>query len=353
MKRYGFLYEDIVSVENCKKAIIEAARHKHKRNYVSIVLNNLDECSKELSKRLIELNFTSPYRLKEIEDGLSHKRRTIQIPKFFPDQCAHHAIIQVLKPIIMKSSYYWSCANIENRGIDRASKGMERATIKDKVKYCAKMDIKKFYPSVPNDKLKAFIRTKIKDKKALAIIDKVIDTNEGLPIGNFTSPWFAEWYLQRLDHFIKEELKVKYYVRYADDIVLMGNNKRKLHNVVNKISNYLKDELGLQMKNNYQVFPISKRKIDFIGRCYGVGYTTIRKRRALALMRQSRTLQKLQHKDKPLHFHICCGFISRTAVFKHTDSYHMKVKYMYAVKIAQLKDVIRKETYVEKSTRQC
>lgn len=345
MKRVGYLYEEIVSVDNCKKAIIEAARHKHKRNYVTIVLDNIDYYSADLSYRLKALKFTSQYRLKEIEDGLSHKRRTIQVPKFYPDQCAHHAIIQVIQPIIKRSSYYWSCANIKGKGIDFASKGMERATKRYGVKYCAKMDIKKFYPSVNNDVLKTMMRKKIKDYRALRIIDAVIDTCDGLPIGNYTSPCFAELYLQPLDHYIKEQLDVKYYIRYADDMVLMGNNKKKLHNAMNKVRQFVDKELKIKIKDNYQIFPIAKngkgRKIDFIGRCYANGYTTVRKRRALALMRQSRLLQKLQRDNKPLCFHLCCGFLSRTAVFKHTNSYAMKCKYMYSIDIKQLKDVIR------------
>lgn len=342
MKRYGYLYEKVIDIDNCKKAILEAARHKHKRSYVSIVVDNLDEYANDLSIRLQTLKITSPYRLKEIEDGLSHKRRVIKVPKFYPDQCAHHAVMQVLYPIIMKSAYRYSCANIPNRGIDYASKYMTKCTKLHKLKYCSKLDIKKFYPSMPNDKLKAFIRTKVKDKRVLDMLDAIIDTSEGLPIGNYTSPWFAEWYLQRLDHYIKEQLKVPFYCRYADDMVLMSNNKKKLQSATRKIIAYVDEELGLKIKDNYQVFPICSRKIDFIGRCYGIGHTTIRKRRALALMRQSRLIQKLQHKDVPLCFHLCCGFISRIGIFKYTNSYAMKCKYQYSVNVNQLKDVVRR-----------
>ena len=106
-------------------------------------MDNLDFYAKDLSERLVRLDFTSPYRTRIIKDGLSGKERELQIPAFYPDQCAHHAIVQVLQPLIMKSSYYWSCANIPNRGIDRAAKGVERATMRDikHAKYCVKMDI--------------------------------------------------------------------------------------------------------------------------------------------------------------------------------------------------------------------
>lgn len=106
MKRIGFLHEQIVSEENCRLAIINAAKHKKKRRNVQKVMDNLDFYAKDLSERLARLDFTSPYRTRIIKDGLSGKERELQIPAFYPDQCAHHAIVQVLQPLIMKSSYY-------------------------------------------------------------------------------------------------------------------------------------------------------------------------------------------------------------------------------------------------------
>jgi len=347
MKRVGYLYEKIIDVNNCKKAILNASKSKKKRSHVLEVLEDIDFYAEDLSNRLQNLDFTTPYRIKTIEDGLSHKKREIQVPNFYPDQCSHHAIVQIIMPIVIKSSYYWSCANIKGRGISRASKYMSRVVTRGKAKYCAKFDISKFYPSVSHDILKEKLKRKIKDDKALKLLFKVIDTYEGLPIGNYTSPLFAELYLQDLDYYIKQDLRISYYVRYADDLVLMDNNKRKLHSSINKIIEYAKKD-SLQIKGNYQMFLVKNdskgRKIDFIGRCYAIGYTTIRKRVSLAVMRHSRLIQKLQKDNKDISFKNACGFISRCAVFKHTNSYSMKKKYMYSIDINMLKDVIRKNT---------
>lgn len=356
MKRIGFLYEQIVSVENCKRAILNASVPKRKRKSVQKILQNLDFYAEDLSERLIRLDFLTPYKTRIIKDGLSGKERELQIPSFYPDQCAHHAIIQVLQPIFMKSAYYWSCANIPKRGIDRACKGVERATMRDTkhAKYCVKMDISKFYPSIPHDRLKARLREKIKDKKALRIIDKVIDSHfPGLPIGNYTSPWLAEFFLQPLDNFIKQELKVKHYVRYADDLVLTGNNKKKLRKSFCAVIDFI-EGLGMKVKHDYQLFLVQKnckdkkhrkgRKIDFVGRCFGIRVTTIRKRRALALMRQSRHIQKLQRQNRPVPYRMASGFLSRSACFKHTDSKAMKEKYYDTVNIKKLKEVISNES---------
>lgn len=352
MKRIGHVYEKIVSVENCKMAIENASKGKKRRREVAYVLNNLDAFAEDLSKRLIALNFLTPYKKRIISDGLSGKERELQIPAFYPDQCAHHAIIQILKPLIEKSSYEWSCANIPKRGMDKASKGVERATIRDPkhAKYCLKLDIRKFYPSVPHDKLKERFREKFKDERALQIIDKVIDSHSpGLPIGNYTSPWFAEFFLQPLDMLIKQECHIRYHIRYADDMTLIDSNKKKLRKAFALIKEYLATKT-LEIKKDYQLFKIRSdktkkgRKIDFVGKCFARGYTTIRKRRALAFMRHSRFVQKLIRLGRPIAFRVAAGFLSRSSCLKHTNSYGLKKKYYDTVDIKKLKEVVRNES---------
>jgi len=357
MKRIGYIYEKIISVENCKRAILNAAQGKTRRKEVGEILDNLDYYAHDLSHRMEELNFLTPYKKRIISDGLSNKKRELQIPSFYPDQCAHHALIQILKPIIEKSSYYWSCANIPGRGIDKACKGVERATIRDlkHAKYCVKLDITKFYPSISHDKLKARFREKFKDERALALIDKVIDSHSpGLPIGNYTSPWFAEFLLQPLDMLIKQDHHIRHYVRYADDMVLIDNNKKKLRKAMYAIMDYLESK-DLKPKGDYQLFRIQQdgkgRKIDFVGRCFGRGFTTVRKRRALAFMRQSRYIRKLERFGRPVPFKIAAGFLSRSSCLKHTDSFGLRKQYYDTVNIKKLKEVIRNESKRQLETR--
>ena len=182
----------------------------------------------------------------------------------------------------------------------------------------------------------------------------MIDSHSpGIPIGNYTSPWFAEFYLQPLDNYIKQELGVKHYIRYADDLVLIGNNKKKLRKAMYGVIDFVKG-LGLTVKHDYQLYRIQRnckdrkhrrgRKIDFVGRCFGIRVTTIRKRRALALMRQSRFIQKLQRQNRPVSYRIASGFLSRSSCFKHTDSKAMKEKYYDTVNIKKLKEVISNES---------
>ena len=358
MKRVGFLYERLVSIENCKAAIMSASKRKRRRKVVQTVLANIDYYAEDLSARLISHDFVTPYKQKRITDGLSGKERDILVPAWYPDQCAHHAIVRLIQPIIEKSSYHWSCANIPKRGIDHASKCIERGTKRDikNAKYCAKGDVRKYYPSIDHDILKAMLERKIKDKKFLEVVNVVIDScDEGLPIGNYTSPWFAELFLQDLDRLILNHKATKHYARYADDITILGSNKRELHNLIHHIDIFL-DEHKLKLKDNWQVFRVQYkgewdykkerfrycgRRIDFIGKCYGIGFTTIRKRRSLAFIRQSRRIRKLQERNLPIPFKMAAGFISRSSCLKRTNSQSLRIKYYDTINIGQLKEFIR------------
>jgi len=106
---------------------------------------------------------------------------------------------------------------------------------------------------------------------------EIIDSAEGLPIGNYLSQFFANFFLSCLDHWLKEVKKVKYYFRYADDLVLLSGDKAYLHQLLADIREYLKEELNLTLKDNYQVFPVAARGIDVIGYVFFHGYCLLRK----------------------------------------------------------------------------
>lgn len=169
-----------------------------------------------------------------------------------------------IEPLFMRGMYDLCCASIKNRGIHRGMNFLKNILVKDRkyTKYCLKLDVKKFYPSIDKDILKAKFRKIIKDKDVLYLLDQIVDSsNEGVPIGNFTSQWFANYYLQDLDHYIKEELKVKYYIRYMDDMVLFSNNKKELRKCKYAIDGFLARE-HLVIKENWQLFKTDSRPID-------------------------------------------------------------------------------------------
>lgn len=327
MKRIGNIYQSICNVENIKEAIRHAAKHKKNHKYVIKILENEDYYANKISQMLKEKKFTpTAPRVKSIQDASSAKVRTIHKPAFYPDQIVHWALLLQLEPIFMKSMYQYSCGSIPGRGTTYGHKTVRKWLDNDAkhTKYCLKMDVSKFYPSINNDILKMQFRRKLKDKDALWLIDTIVDSVKGQPIGYYTSQWFANFYLEGLDHYIKEELRVKYYVRYVDDLVLFGNNKKKLHHARKCIDNYL-SKLKLTVKDNWQVFRVDKRDVDFLGVRFYRNHTTLRRRNSLRIRRRAKKIYKKGYLNEADAQAILSywGWIKRTDSFLY---YHEAIK---------------------------
>lgn len=226
--------------------------------------NRLKE-NKELSHKLRDLIYqTSEYSTFIIYEP---KERLIFRLPYYPDRITHHAIMNIMEPIWTKIFIDQTYSSIKNRGIHKAEYDLSKVLKKDPdgTKYCLKMDIKKFYPSITHDILYEMLQKKIKDQKLLQLLKEIIYSAKGVPIGNYLSQFFANLYLTYFDHWIKEELKCKYYFRYADDIIILSDDKDYLRNVLVSIKLYLRQVLNLELKPNYQIFPVESRGIDFVG----------------------------------------------------------------------------------------
>ncbi len=317
-------------------AIMQSSLGKRKQKRVKEILDNMDFYAKEIRTMLMNKTYIpSPYTVKTIQDGSSGKIRTICKPKYYPDQIIHWALMLQLQPIIMKGMYEYSCGSVPGRGTSYGQKTLRKWLDKDykNTKWCFKMDISKFYPSVDNEILKSAFRQKVKDKDCLRLIDSIVDSSQGLPIGNYTSQWFSNFFLQGLDHYIKEELGVKYYIRYVDDLVLLGSNKKKLHAARKSIDEYL-NGINLTMKGDWQVFKVNDRAIDFLGFRFFRNKTILRKRNALRIRRRMRKIQK----KGDLSYEDACAVISYWGWIKRSDSYnfyHKDVKPIVSVGYAK------------------
>lgn len=339
LKRVGYIYEKICDLENIKTAIMKSSLGKRNHKHVKRVLDNIDEYADKVRKLLFNQEYVpSPYIIKTIQDGSSQKIREIYKPNYFPDQIIHWALMLQIQPIIMRGMYRYTCGSVPGRGTSDGQKTLRKWLDNDikNTKYCLKMDISKFYPSVDNELLKGMFRRKIKDKRCLWLIDTIIDSNQGLPIGNYTSQWFSNFFLEGLDHFIKEELGVKYYIRYVDDLVLLGANKKKLHRARIAIAEYL-NEINLRMKGNWQVFRANSRPIDFLGFKFYRDRTTLRKRNALRIRRR---IRKISKKDS-LNYRDACAIISYWGWIKRSDSYRFYNDYVkHFVSISSARKVV-------------
>lgn len=175
--------------------------------------------------------------------------------------------MNVVEPIWTKVFIDQTYSCIKGRGIHKVVKDLKRALVNnvEDTKFCLKMDVRKFYPSVDHEILYNIIKKKIKDPHLLFTLKEIIYSAEGVPIGNYLSQYFANLYLAYFDHWVKEELKCKYYFRYADDLVILHNDKEHLHKILIVIKLYLREVLKLKLKDNYQIFPVESRGIDFVG----------------------------------------------------------------------------------------
>lgn len=277
MKRHKNLYNNIISIENLKLADEKARKGKSKQYGVKKHLENVDENIINLNSLLLNKNFTtSQYNIFKIFEG--KEREIFQLP-YYPDRIIHHSIMNVLEPIFVSvfTADTYSC--IKGRGVHSASYKLRNILKNDveNTKYCLKIDIKKFYPSINNDILKNLLRRKFKDEDLLWLLDDIVDSTKGVAIGNYTSQFFANFYLTYFDHWIKENLNIKHYFRYCDDIIILSSDKEELWKYFYQMKTYLSDNLKLEIKGNYQVFPIADRGIDWVGYKHFHTHTLIRK----------------------------------------------------------------------------
>ena len=341
MKRYGHIYKKIYDKENIRSAILRASKGKRNRNDVRRILNNMPHYIDIIHNILITESFIpSDFKIDTVKEGISQKERIICKPKFFPDQIVQWAIMLQIAPILKKGMYEHTCGSVPGRGVHYGKKHVERWIRNDRknTKYFLKLDIAKFYPTVDIEILKTKLKRKIKDKKLLVIIFAILDKGApGLPIGMLISQWFANFYLQDLDHYIKQELKAPHYVRYMDDMIIFGKNKRELHIIKKAISKYLKEE-NLKLKSNWQLYKLNKEALDFMGFRFFENKTILRK---TIMLRITRKVKKVSKKERPTH-HDACGVISYLGWIKHSDSFNLFNKWIKPyIQIKKLKQIIR------------
>lgn len=276
MKRKNNLYQQICTLENLRLADQIAREGKLNQPGVLEHDRNRENNLKDLQEALINKTYkTSVYTTFTIHEP---KERIIFRLPYYPDRIVHHAVMNILEPIFVSTFTADTYSCIKKRGIHAAMRSL-KDTLRDQTgtQYCLKLDITKFYPNVDHDILKGLLRKKIKDHDLLQLLDGIIDSAEGLPIGNYLSQYLANFYLTYFDHWIKEIGGVKYYFRYADDMVILSGSKSYLHQVLADIRIYLRDNLKLEVKDNYQVFPVDARGVDFVGYVFRHSHIRLRK----------------------------------------------------------------------------
>jgi len=216
----------------------------------------------------------------------------IYILPFDPDRIVHHALMQVVEPIWTGLFISDSYACIRGRGLHAGSRRTMEFVRRNK--YCLKLDISKFYPSVDHDILFKIIRKKIKCPDTLELFYKIIysvPNGKNAPIGNYTSQWMGNLYLNEVDMFIKHTLRIKDYVRYCDDFCLYHNSKALLGEMARKIEGFLSEHLKLRL-SQCDLFPVS-RGVDFLGYRHFPTHVLLRKSTSIRIRRKLRKLPEM------------------------------------------------------------
>lgn len=266
------LFEKMISGENINLAFEKAIKNKRFRPDILKFSFNREKNLDYISRRLKDGTYRhSGYFNFVVNDS---KKRIIWAAQF-RDRIVHHILYSILNPIFEKSFIFDSYACREGKGVQKAIKRCQKfirvasgGGYSKKDIYCFKGDIQKYFDSIDRKILKQIIRKKIKSPGLLWLIDLIIDSHigeKGMPIGNLTSQLFANIYLNEFDHFVKDFLKVRCYVRYMDDFVILDADKMKLFKLRDLIREFLNDKLNLRLhpkKSEY--FPIM-RGIDFLG----------------------------------------------------------------------------------------
>jgi len=262
MKRVGNLIQEIICFDNLYLAYYKAKKAKEHKAEIVAYAKNLNANLKKLQNQIQTGN---------VKVGLYHYF-TIYEPKereicaaSFQERVLHHAIMNICHPYFEKYLIFDTYATRQNKGTYKA---LDRAKLfHKKNKWYFKFDIRKYFDSIDHTILLAMLKTMFKDKTLLIIFEKIINsyqtqTGKGLPIGNLTSQYFANRYLGSLDHFVKHNLRTKYYVRYMDDFVIWHNSKQTIIDTAKEIASFIDKKLNLELK--YNILNTTKHGLSFL-----------------------------------------------------------------------------------------
>ena len=305
MKTVKNIFHKITAFDNLILAAKKSQKGKRFNNNVTAFHFNLEEEILQLQKELLSKRYKpGAYRTFYIYDP---KERMISAAPY-RDRVIHHALCNIIEPIFEKTFIYDSYANRKGKGTHKAIERYQKYA--KKYPFVLKCDIKKFFPSLDQAILKQAIRWKIRCKDTLWLIDKIIDNSnlqetvlqwfpeddlftplerkKGLPIGNLTSQFWANVYMNQFDHFVKETLKVPGYIRYVDDFVLFGISKQQLWEWKKEITNFLA-KMRLRMHPNKTQILRVKSGVPFLGYQLFPQYRYVRKEK---IKRYKRYLKK-------------------------------------------------------------
>lgn len=319
-------YGDLIRIENIFQAWNEFKVGKRKKKDVQVYERNLEDnlftLHEELRKKI--------YKHGKYEEFYVHdpKRRHIHKASV-QDRVLHHLLYKYLYPLYDINFIFDSYSCRLEKGTHKGIKRLEQFTRKvsknyTKTSFALKLDIKKFFASVDHEVLSKLFYRNIKDKDILGLLSEVLNSfnsevgeGKGIPLGNLTSQIFANIYMNELDQFIKHNLKVKYYLRYADDFLLLSNSKKELENCLPSIREFLEKELELELHPNKIIFRELDWGIDFLGYIVLPHYILPRTKTKKRLFKKLKEKIGEENFDQSLQSYL--GYLTHANSFKLTQ----------------------------------
>ena len=342
-KRVGFLYEQMVSEENCILAERLMAKNKPNNRIAKHIGKCAERYGKELSKMLRNDGWVpGPNRERTIMDSYKGKTRNLKIPCLL-DQSVQYAWLNIATPFIERRNYFYNCGSIPGAGQTRAVMGLKKwLGKKHPPKYGAVSDIRHFYDTLPHWVIERSMRRIFKDERfiqvGLKILNSMNPNGVGLAIGHPSSHWFANLALSEIDHSLCRLFPAVKFVRYMDDIGMVCNNKRHLR----KALSWLRDQIyrfGMEIKHTWQLFQIRLRGLQFLSYRFFPGFTILSKE---LMYRISRKVRKASSNLTP---HTAAGILSYMGILRWCDSYNFRKEYIYPhISIKKCKEVVSHES---------
>lgn len=323
MKRHGGLFERIVAPGNIELAFNKAKKGKTWQESVQRVERDKEKKLAELRQSFLDGTFkTSKYTVKTIFEP---KQREIFILPFFPDRIAQHAIMNIVAPIWDSMFIQDSFACRKGKGQHAGSKRCMQFTRRNA--WVCQFDISKFYSSIPHGKLLEVIQRKIKDEKVLRLFKDIIESigeERNVPIGNFTSQWFGNLYLNELDQFVKHRLHIRDYLRYCDDFLIFGNNKEELKRLADKVEAFVVWILGMNLSKK-ALYPTA-HGIDFLGyRHFPNGKILVRKATAKRIRKRLKVIPWALKHGRITKEQAVGKLASANGWLKHANAHHLRM----------------------------
>ena len=331
MKVFSHLYEQVISLENLFQAWSEFKKGKRKKidvGYFERYLeDNIFKLHQSLANKTYQHAAYTGFYIRDPKTRHIHKA-------FVKDRIVHHAMFKVLNPIFEATFIPDSYSCREGFGTHKGFKRLvsySRKVSKNYTRDCwaLKCDVKRFFDSLDHNILLLILETKINDPEMMWLLKEIVESyqtspGKGVPIGNLTSQLFANIYLNELDQFVKHDLKVKYYLRYADDFVLLGRNKEALVTLVDKLGTFLNQELKLNLHPNKVFLRKLSWGIDFVGYVALPNYQVLRtktKRRILRKVKEKIKSYKSENMDRSS---LSQSIQSYLGILKHANTYRFE-----------------------------